>query len=358
MRPRALLIALLFTAVSALPVSANSLTADTEMILIKTINGSITPKSVRASGDGTVSAHNMMYRHSVTLYDAATLELKATIPDKVNLSALGFPQYKGSFQGAPVEGAYSPDGQYLYVTNYAMYGIGFSHEGHDDCKATNSYDRSFLYRINRQSNLIDAAYLVGKVPKVVQVSPDNKWILVTNWCSYDLSVISVESQKVVRTIKIGAYPRGIVIKKDSSLAYVAQMGGSTIHEINLNDFSHRTLTIGLNPRALVLSPDENTLYATLNLSGKVVAYDLTSAKVVHSVKTGKATRSLDISSDGSALFVVNFDSGTVSKIRTADFSILQNIKVCKEPIGVTYEPTMNRTWVACYKGQIKVFANQ
>jgi YVTN family beta-propeller protein len=358
MRTRALLLALLFTAVSALPVSADALTADTSMVLIKTINGSITPKSVSASGDGTVSAHNMMYRHSVTLYDAATLDLKATIPDKVNLSALGFPQYKGSFQGAPVEGAYSPDGQYLYVTNYAMYGTGFSHEGHDDCKATNPYDRSFLYRINRQSNVIDAAYLVGKVPKVVQVSPDNKWILVTNWCSYDLSVISVESQKVVRTIKIGAYPRGIVIKKDASLAYVAQMGGSTIHEINLKDFSHRTMNIGVNPRALVLSPDESTLYATLNLSGKVVAYDLTKEKVVHSIKTGKATRSLDISSDGSALFVVNFDSGTVSKIRTADFSILQNIKVCNEPIGVTYEPTMNRTWVACYKGQIKVFDNK
>ena len=358
MKLRALILALLLSASSTSPTHADVLTSDTTMVLVKTINGTITPKSVRASSDGTVSAHNMMYRHSVTLYDADTMELKATIPDKVDLNALGFPQYSGAYRGAPVEGAYSPDGKYIYVTNYAMYGKGFNHEGHDDCKATNPYDRSFLYRINRESNAIDAAYLVGKVPKVVQVSPDNKWILVSNWCSYDLSVISVESQKVVKTIKIGAYPRGIVIKKDSSLAYVAQMGGTTIHEINLTSFTKRTLTIGLNPRALVLSPDENTIYATLNSSGKVVAYDFTQKKVIHSVKTGKASRSLDISTDGSALFVVNFESDTVSKIRTSDFAILQSIKVCNEPIGITYEPTMNRTWVACYKGQIKIFDNK
>jgi YVTN family beta-propeller protein len=245
MKLRALILALLLSASITTPTRADVLTSDTTMVLVKTINGTITPKSVRASSDGTVSAHNMMYRHSVTLYDANTMELKATIPDKVDLNALGFPQYSGAYKGAPVEGAYSPDGKYIYVTNYAMYGKGFNHEGHDDCKATNPYDRSFLYRINRESNTIDAAYLVGKVPKVVQVSPDNKWILVSNWCSYDLSVISVESQKVVKTIKIGAYPRGIVIKKDSSLAYVAQMGGTTIHEINLASFAHRTLIINL-----------------------------------------------------------------------------------------------------------------
>jgi enamine deaminase RidA (YjgF/YER057c/UK114 family) len=42
------------------------------MTLVQTINGQITPKSVRASGNGIVSAHNMMYRHSITFYDAKT----------------------------------------------------------------------------------------------------------------------------------------------------------------------------------------------------------------------------------------------------------------------------------------------
>ena len=84
----------------------------TRMSLVQTINGQITPKSVRASGNGIVSAHNMMYRHSITLYDAKTYELLATVPDSVELAKFGFTQYSGSYKGAPVEGAYSPDGKY------------------------------------------------------------------------------------------------------------------------------------------------------------------------------------------------------------------------------------------------------
>jgi DNA-binding beta-propeller fold protein YncE len=167
----------------------------------------------------------------------------------------------------------------------------------------------------------------------------------------------VESQKVVKTIKIGAYPRGITVSKDSQFAYVAQMGGSVIHKINLSSFAKELLNIGSNPRAIVLSPDNSILYATLNSSGRVVAFDLATKKVMKSVKTGSASRSLDISSDGTALYVVNFTSDTVSKVRSSDFKVLQKIKACNEPIGITFEPLHKRVWVACYGGSIKVFSD-
>ncbi|MFM2365011.1 MAG: hypothetical protein RLY79_680, partial [Actinomycetota bacterium] len=112
------------------------------------------------------------------------------------------------------------------------------------------------------------------------------------------------------------------------------------------------------PRAIELSPDNTKLYATLNISGKVIAWDLTENKAIKSVSTGKAARSLAISSDGSALFVVNFRSGTISKVRTSDMKVIQNVKVCSEPIGVSYDASTARTWVACYGGSIKVFENQ
>jgi YVTN family beta-propeller protein len=325
--------------------------------LEKTITGNIAPKSVRASKTGYVSAHNMMYRHSVTVYNADTLDLVKNISDQVDLNALGQKGYTGLHRGAPVEGAFSPDGAHLYVTNYAMYGKGFNREGTDKCSPADKYDRSFVYRIDTATWEIDAAYHVGVVPKVVEVTPDNKYVLVTNWCSYDLSIISTASQKVIKTIKIGAYPRGIAISNDSQFAYVVQMGGSVIHKINLNNFKRELLNIGSNPRAVVLSPDNSMLYATLNSSGRVVAMDLASNKVVRSVRTGNTSRSLDISNDGTALYVVNYTSDTVSKVRASDFKVMQKIKVCDEPIGITYEPLHKRVWVACYGGAIKVFTD-
>ena len=327
------------------------------MKLIHTINGSIAPKSVRSSGDGVVSAHNMMYRHSVTVYDAKTFELLQTISDSVLLTDFGLSKYSGKYKGAPVEGTFSPDGKYLYVSNYAMYGKGFNKEGTDKCSPADGYDKSFVYRINRSDYQIDSVYQVGSVPKVVEITPDNKYLLVANWCSYTVSIISIEHNKLVKTIKIGRYPRGIAISNDSSRAYVAEMGGSRIHVINLQDFSTSFIPIGSNPRAIVLSPDNSKMYVTMNLSGRVASWDLVSNKPGKSVRTGEAARSLAISADGSALYVVNYKSDTMSRVRTSDMKVTQNIKVCNEPIGITYDVPTGNTWVACYKGQIKIFSN-
>ena len=340
------------------PAQSEVLSSETKMTLIKTITGAISPKSVRSSGNGLVSAHNMMYNHSITIYDANTFELLKTVPDSVQLSKFGYSKYTSIYKGAPVEGSYSPDGKYLYVTNYAMYGKGYNREGHDTCSPASKFDSSFLYRINLSSYEIDAVYPVGSVPKVVEVTPDNKYVLVSNWCSYDLKVISVESQKTVKSIKIGRYPRGIAVSSDSKTAYVAEMGGNQIHVINLDDFSVSYIPIGSNPRAIVLSPDNSMMYVTMNLSGKVASWNLSTNKVGKTVKTGKAARSLTISDDGSALFVVNFESDTVSKVRTSDMKILQTLKVCNKPIGITFDAPTQRTWVACYGGSIKIFDNK
>jgi YVTN family beta-propeller protein len=328
-----------------------------QMKLIHTINGSISPKSVRSSGDGVVSAHNMMYRHSVTVYDAKTFELLHTVSDSISLKDFGIPKKSGNYKGAPVEGTFSPDGKYLYVSNYAMYGKGYSKEGTDTCSPADGYDKSFVYRINRTNYQIDSIYPVGSVPKVVEVTPDNKHVLVANWCSYTVSIISVEQNKVIKTVKIGRYPRGIAISDDSTKAYVAEMGGNRVHVINLQDFSTSYIPIGSNPRAIVLSPDNSTMYVTMNLSGRVASWNLITNTAGKSVKTGDAARSLAISKDGSALYVVNFKSDTMSRVRTSDMKVTQNIKVCNEPIGITYDVPTGNTWVACYKGQVKIFSN-
>ena len=348
-------IALLSLSVVGAPAQAEVVTPS--MKLIHTIIGSIAPKSVRSSGDGVVSAHNMMYRHSVTVYDAKSFELLQTISDSVSLKDFGFSKNSGKYKGAPVEGTFSPDGKYLYVSNYAMYGKGFNKEGTDTCSPADGYDKSFVYRINRSNYQIDSVYPVGSVPKVVEITPDNKYVLVANWCSYTVSVISIEQNKVVKTVKIGRYPRGIAINNDSSKAYVAEMGGNRIHVINLQDFSTSFIPIGSNPRAIVLSPDNSTMYVTMNLSGRVASWDLVSNKPGKSVRTGEAARSLAISADGSALYVVNYKSDTMSRVRTSDMKVTQNIKVCDEPIGITYDVPTGNTWVACYKGQVKIFSN-
>ena len=319
-----------------------------------TITGQISPKSVAASGSGLVTAQNMMYTHTITVYDARTMKLKATIPDSVNLARFGVTGHPGISRGAPVEAAFSPGGLFAYVTNYSMYGSGFGPEGKDTCTPASGTDRSFTYRVNLESMRIDHVYRVGSVPKVVAVTPDGGRVLVTNWCSWDMNVINAATGKVVRTLPLGAYPRGIAVSKDGRFALVAIMGSSHLLRVDLRNYRTRQIEVGSGPRAVALSDDAKTAYVTLNAEGKVAKVNLRTGAVSRS-STGNAPRSLTRSTDGTALYVVNYESGTVSKLNSRNMRVLQTINACVHPIGITYEPTTRRVWVACYSGEILVF---
>ena len=283
------------------------------------ISGNISPKSVASSGAGYVTAQNMMYRHSVTVYDAATLKLVKTISDSVNLPKLGYREY-GTAKGAPVEAAFSSDGRYAFVSNYSMYGAGFGPEGSDSCTPSSGTSRSFVYRIDMKTLAIDRAYRVGAVPKVVAVTPDDRFVLVSNWCTWDLSVISTKLGREVKRIPIGPYPRGIAVSPKGNAAYVAVMGGNELVRVDLGNWSTSRVGVGAGPRAAVFHPSDRYIFATLNAEGRVAKLDLQTGAVRAKVATGSAPRSMDISADGRSLYVVNYESGTVTKLRTSDMS--------------------------------------
>lgn len=324
------------------------------MTLREVLTGNISPKSVAASGTGYVTAQNMMYSHSITVYDANRVKLVKTIADSVDLAKLGHPKY-GRSQGAPVEAAFSSDGRYAYVSNYSMYGPGFGPEGGDSCTPSTGVDSSFLYRVDMKRLEIDGAYRVGSVPKVVAVTPDDNFILVSNWCSWDLSVVPTKPGQDVKRIPIGPYPRGIAVTPDGSAAYIAVMGGNELVRLNLRNWQTTRIGVGAGPRAVMIEPEGRYAFVSLNAEGVVAKLDLQTGALKTKVSTGQAPRSLALAADGRALFVANYKSGTVTKLRTSDMSKLQTITVCHDPIGITYESMTKSVWVACYSGSIMVY---
>ena len=333
-----------------------------ELILeeIDRLTGDLASKSVVASGSGLFFAQNMMYRHTISVFDSDE-QLVATIPDEVDLESFGFDVEPGLYRGAPVEAAFSSDGRFGYVSNYRMYGPGFSSSASDGCNK-GAGQNSFVYRVDTAAigtgaPVIDEIYEVGSVPKFVAVTPDDRLLLVSNWCTFDLSIIDLETGVTIDAIELGRHPRGIAVTSDSAIAYVTIMGGSSIAAVDLSTLEISWIeNVGPSPRHLVLSPDDMTLYATLNGAGTVVKIDVGTGEVIDSVRTGQAPRSMAISSDGYSLYVVNYESDSMSKVRTADFEILQELRTAHHPIGITYDPLTDEVWVAAYSGVIHVYS--
>lgn len=331
-------------------------TADSELVRIQRITGGLTPKSVVASPGGLVLAHNMMYSHTITAYRADGSRVR-TISDALDLADHGVEGHPGTSKGAPVEGAFSPDGRTAWVSQYSMYGTGFEPEGADACRSAKGISNSYVYEVDAQSFEIRRVVEVGAVPKYVAVTPDGSSVLVTNWCSMDLTVIDTQTAKVTKTIPLGGlHPRGIAVTPDSGTAYVTLMGADRTVAVDLGAGTVRTFVdTGDKPRHVNLSPKGDILYVTNSGEATVSKVETATGKVLAEAKTAADPRSTAISPDGSALYTVEYGASRVSKILTEDMSVVDSEATDGLPIGVAYEPTKKRIWVACYSGSIIVF---
>ena len=336
------------------------------------LTGRLAPKSIVASGTGLYFAQNVMYQHTISVFDA-TKQLVETLEDTVDLRAFGYDVPGETYRGAPVEAAFTSDGSRVFVSNYRMYGSGYDPRAGGDVCEKDRGQRSFVYRIDTETLAIDGVYEAGPVPKYMAVTPDDRLLLVSNWCGYDVSVIDLHSDETLAEVEVGRYPRGIAVTSDSRTAYVAVMGSTEIAVIDLPasstaDGQSATVgepvlgsffaDVGDQPRHLVLSPDDEVLYVTLNGENAVVALDADTGQELLRARTGTQPRSMDISDDGTALYVVNYRSDTFTKLRASDLAILQTLDTAPRPIGITYDSFNDEVWVSAYSGVIHVYAEQ
>lgn len=90
---------------------------------------------------------------------------------------------------------------------------------------------------------------VGLVPKFLTVTPDGRYLLVSNWCSFDLSVVDIATGKEIARLPMGRYPRGLAVSPDSRTAYVAIMGSDDVVKLNLTTLEDGgSFTVGKSPR--------------------------------------------------------------------------------------------------------------
>ena len=62
-----------------------------------------------------------------------------------------------------------------------------------------------------------------------------------------------------------------------------------------------------------------------------------------------------IAPDGRSLYVVNYSSGSATKVRTKDMTVLQTVATNHHPIGITYDNATHEIWIACYSGTLRVY---
>jgi YVTN family beta-propeller protein len=141
-------------------------------------------------------------------------------------------------------------------------------------------------------------------------------LLVTNEDSGDITIIDLARGEVAAKVPVGKRPRGIRVSPDEKFVFVA-LSGSPKSGPNV---------------------DESKLPPADRAADGIGVLDTSQWKLVRILKSGQDPEHFDISSDGKTMFVSNEETAEATSIDIASGEVTGRLKVGDEPEGVTLRP--------------------
>lgn len=279
-----------------------------------------------------------------------------------------------SFQEKPVEACLSHDDRLLWISLHNAEGIVpiilDSIEANRSSLPANAKQVtkkiSVIYPGSTQKDTFSVPLIkTGKTPKVISRTSDNKHLLVSNWHSYNVSVLEMNENvypyaKVVKTIPVASIPRGIVVDDKNDKSYVAIMGGASIAVLNNTSWEKEpAVAVASNPRHLVIDTSGH-LFVSYNKLAKIACIETATGKTLFTAATHAQPRTIFLSKNHKFLFVTCYNSDFVDvfKINQNSFEKVISLPCKGHPVGVDIFESENtlEAWVCSYSnGSISVF---
>jgi YVTN family beta-propeller protein len=292
---------------------------------------------------------------SISAYDRNFNPI-GSISARIRFSDFNLTGFSGLHEGSPAEIGFSADGKTAWLSAFAISGNGFEKPPVEAC-AEGIYDPGYIFRINTLSLRIEQAIRVGSGPRALAAAPDGSLVLVSNWCSNDLSIIDTELNAEVHRLPLDGKPRGIAIDGRSRYAFIALADQDRIARLKLSDYSISWIT-GIGGRGahqLCLDASGRFLYASLPKEGKLVKIDLTTDKAVRSLAAGREPRAIALSPDGEWLYALQYRDHTLLKIKASTFESVQTVHTGEYPLALALDGETQTVWVAHQAGSIQVY---
>jgi YVTN family beta-propeller protein len=147
-----------------------------------------------------------------------------------------------------------------------------------------------------------------------------------------VSFIDAKKRKVVAEIKVGKEPRQMTLSPDEKYLYVANMYDNKIDIVSIKDKKViGSLETGIEPFGVITSQDGKNLYVANYRSGTVSVYDLQKKKQIEEIEVGDRPRTLAITADGSKIYVPQYLNGSITVIDTAKNEVVKEIQLTESP---------------------------
>ena len=338
---------------------------------------------------------------SILQFSFCSKKTEVMLPGKLNDGSILLPnRYKLTLTGEqipvgdlPLNMVFSPDGQYLAVTNNgfseqfisiidvanhkqiqtlhvraSFFGIDFSNDGKK--LFVSGGGKNLIYIFEKQGSQFVRADSILLAPDKTEwfvtgiKSVKNGDILFAATKTYKtLLKISIPEKKIIGRLSFDHFLYDVLPNESGSKLYVSIWGGSAVAVIDPHNMTLlKTIPVGDHPNKMTLAPDGRLFVANANTDNVTVidtkndsVLETISVKPYPNAPNGSTPNGLAVSVNSKILYVANADNNDVTVVdisQTGNSQILGFIPTGWYPTAVAVTQTGDKLFIANGKGFI------
>lgn len=259
-----------------------------------------------------------------------------------------------SFEEKPVEGHFTHNGKYLWISLHNAEGIVAWNVQEKELISGKPFRIATIEEGKKKTKVNLHFFKTGKTPKVITSTKDGKYLFVSNWHSNTVSILDISNSdpsewKKVKDVKVSPTPRGMCMSKDDKVLYIGLMGSDFLYSVSVDSLKIiKKHLVGHNPRHLL--DTDQSIYISLSKTEKLVKLSQSGLKELKRSSTKDDPRTISLSPDKSLLFATCYSDNTLQIFDAHNLQLLLSVPCKGKPVGVDVfqKGDLVEAWVGNY----------
>ena len=176
-------------------------------------------------------------------------------------------------------------------------------------------------------------------------------IYVSNEKGNSISIVDGDKLALVKEVKVGQRPRGIVLSKDGKFLYICASDDDTIQILDTASLEIvGTLPSGPDPERMSISPDGSKLYAANEDDNMVTVIDIAGRTIAAQIPVGVEPEGMAVSHDGKWVVNTSETTNMAHFINLETNEITDNVLVDQRPRYAEFTSDDAQVWVSSEVG--------